>query len=180
MWFIGTISAALADCATTPALDLARDEVSAMRIQLDGDLTVLPSADDRIRLAACDGAPKLARDGGAWTLTSREPVDATLWLPAGLDVLTIHGHDGALSVRVPAVVAVVSGSGPVEVGGANSLRVAYHVGDVRADELRGALTVDHVDGALRATQVTGEARVDGVTGAVEVDAPALWVDGVAR
>ncbi|MEZ4236116.1 MAG: hypothetical protein R3F59_08135 [Myxococcota bacterium] len=65
--------------------------------------------------------------------------------------------------------AVISSAGPVDVTGAQSLRVGYGSGPVAVKDLAGDLSVDQRDGSLQAADIGGDVSIDGIVGAVTVD-----------
>lgn len=91
----------------------------------------------------------------------------TVAVPKGLPALTIDHQTGSLTVDgLAANVAVVSSSGPVDVDGARSLRVAYVTGDVIANHVANDVTADHVTGNLKVDDIAGSLATTQVSGTV--------------
>jgi hypothetical protein len=178
-WFV-----AVAVAGTEPAcapVEATSAEGSAVLIRSDGDLQVVPADGDRVVVEACGGAgAKLRLRGSVWEVVGRGSVDSLIVrLPTGIGAVTVHEHEGTVATSVAARVAVVSSVGPLDVRGAESLRVAYHQGDVTVHDLAGDLTADHVSGRLSGS-IRGELRVDDVDGPVEVSTPAGGLPVSAR
>lgn len=141
---------------------------------VEGDVEVVAGADDTIRIESTgDADVRLDRRGAVWVVTVRRSDAGTklqVTVPASLAALTVHEQVGRLVVRnVPTQLAVISGRGPVEVTGVDSLRVSYTEGDVTADHVEGTLAVDRLGGALDVRSIGGDVVVSTVVGAVTVD-----------
>jgi hypothetical protein len=166
-------------CADPQALQQDSSGFTSLVVRVDGGVNVLPSPDGNVSVESCGGTVKLVRKGQVLELVGRKPVEGvTVRLPPTVTHLTAHQHVGALSVEVPAAVAVISSEGPLTVKGAQSLRVSWHEGDVTVEDITADLLIDRVTGTVNATSVGGSARVDGVTGQVAVESKGeLLVDG---
>ena len=141
---------------------------------VEGDVEVVAGAGDAIRVASSgDAAVRLVRRGDVWVVAVRRAAEAPtlkVTVPASLAALTVHEQVGRLVVRdLPTRLAVVSGRGPVEVTGVESLRVSYTVGDVTVEHVDGALVVDRLSGALDVRTIGGDVVVGGVVGSVIVE-----------
>jgi hypothetical protein len=157
-------------CADPQVLQQDSSGFTSFVVRVDGGVNVLPSPDANVSVESCGGTVKLVRKGQVLELVGRKPVEGvTVRLPSAVTHVTAHQHTGALSIEVPAQVAVISSEGPLVVKGAQSLRVSWHEGDIVAEDIAADLTVDRVTGGVSATGVGGNARVDGVTGKVDVN-----------
>lgn len=92
---------------------------------------------------------------------SREGCSFEILTPGAYGV-SLDSSNGALTIRGLEGEAVLDTSN-------GAVRVADHVGDVRADSSNGAITLERIDGAVYADTSNGRIRVIGVTGPVEVD-----------
>src|SRR5688572_6326233 len=118
-----------------------------------GDAEVVAGAGDQLSVTGTGGADgRPGRKGGVWVVTVKDADDGLalkLTVPSSLAALTVHEQVGRLVVRdLPTRLAVVSGTGPVEVAGAANLRVSHLVGDVIVDRVANDLLVDQLTGTL--------------------------------
>jgi hypothetical protein len=181
MLAVWLIASALAGdvCADAQVLEQDSSGFTSLVVRVDGGVNVVPATGTQVAVESCGGVVKLVRKGQVIEIVGRKAVDTlTVRIPAGVTHVTAHEHAGALSLEVPAQVAVIASEGSLTVRGAQSLRVSWHEGDIVAEDIAADLTVDRVTGAVRATGVGGSARVDGVTGQVAVESKGeLLVDG---
>jgi len=117
---------------------------------------------------------KIANKAGVATVTVKADSDDQLQLklsvPRSVAVLTVQDQTGPVTLRdLPTRFAAVSANGPIEVHGAQSVRLAYATGSVVVDEVHGDVTIDHLTGNLSAKQVSGDVALSMVTGPVQID-----------
>jgi hypothetical protein len=166
MWSAILVSMSMANAGQIHA---SLDGAAGLVIRgVEGDVEVVAGSGDALSVSG-DGAPRLVRKGDVWVVTVKEG-SLEVSVPASLAALTVHGQLGRLVVRdLPTRLAVVSGTGPVEIVGASSVRVANTVGDLSVDDVKDDLIVDQLTGTIDARGVGGDVIVDGVSGAVRVD-----------
>jgi DUF4097 and DUF4098 domain-containing protein YvlB len=117
---------------------------------------------------------KLVRKQGVIEATVKGARDADLALkltvPSSMQTLSVQDQTGPVMAHDLALkLAVVSGTGPVEVRSVDNVRVAYVTGPLTAENVKGDVTVDAVTGTVHARAVGGNVMVDHVTGPVTVE-----------
>lgn len=169
LWFtMLSVGASAADGSTEVPLNGA----SGLVVRgVEGDVEVVAGVGDAVTVSGGDA--RLVRKGDVWVVTVKDggpELALRVTVPASLAALTIHEQVGRLVIRdLPTRVAVVSGTGPVEVAGASSLRVSHNTGDVLVDRIADDLIVDQLTGTLDVNTIGGDVVVDGVNGIVTVD-----------
>jgi hypothetical protein len=123
-------------------------------VRVDGELELVPADDEQVTVDACGGSVKLVRKGATLEVVGKPVERLVVHVPASIGAVTVHEHDGAVRSEVPARLAVISSTGPLDVTGAASLRVAYLDGDVTVSDVVGAVTTDHVTGTVSGGTLT--------------------------
>jgi hypothetical protein len=178
MWFAAAFAG---ECARVPVAEQRLDLAGASGFVIkgvEGAVELVGTDDGAIRASgtACtaDVQIKLTRKDGIAYLSVKGARDADLQLqiavPRAVAAVTAQQQTGPISIAdLPTRFAVVSGTGPVAVKGAQSVRLAYTTGAVQVDGIHGDLIVDHLEGGVDARGVGGDVSLADVTGPVHVD-----------
>lgn len=184
MWLFSMAVAYAEQCVPTPMPEQTLDSASVRALavrSLSGSLTIVPAPEGspiRLRGESCgELSLSIAQGSDAAEISARPRKGAaratlTLAVPPSVAALTVHGLSGALYASdLPLSLAVISSTGPVDVRGIDTLRVAYVEGSVVARDVRGDVSIDEVIGRVEAGSVGGRVEIGSVVG--EIVSPEL-------
>lgn len=175
MWW--TMIGGMAMAADLAPVSEAGAGVTAVAVRdLAGAVRIVGDDTDEIRVTGSVGEGEarivVQREGGVVTVSVKghrpRNLELEVHVPRSMAALTVYGVTGPVSARgLSGAVAVVSGTGPVEVREAGSLRVQRLVGALTLDGVGGDVVVDELTGAVTAADVGGDLTLDGVVGPVK-------------